>query len=56
MRWLALGILILVLSFVLSFLLLYRWAEGNCAERGGHLYGVGRGRLCLSDDGRVLER
>lgn len=56
--WILLVTLILVLSCVAAGIWFAFKVQQNraseCALKGGHIVAVGRGNLCVSEDGRII--
>jgi hypothetical protein len=52
----ALGLAVLIAVLLLVTVLLFTARSDSCIEAGGHMFGTGGRWLCLSSDGRVLER
>ena len=52
--WLAMLLAIVLLALAALFTA-NALLDNQCKAKGGHLHGVYKGWICISDDGRVIE-
>lgn len=53
--WCAVASVVLATAIVLIAVAVERAADRQCHGLGGHRVSTGRGHLCISSDGRVIE-
>ena len=49
------GVLLLAIGFIVGAVAIFSAQSNACEDKGGHMVNLYKTRICVSEDGRILE-